>query len=130
MTIPSDLASRIGIKPQPTDPTIEMHIADGSVVKAKKMTIPSPRVGKFTLTDVDCVVMPPNKQDVPSLLGQSFLSHFTHKVDAGRLILTRIEPDEQPARRADAVRGRAGSKRSTKGGSGTKASSVKTDNNP
>ncbi len=130
VTISSDLASKIGIKPQPGDPTIQMHIADGSVVNAKKMTIPSMRVGKFTLTDVICAVMPPSKQDVSPLLGQSFLSHFTHKVDAGRLVLTRIEPDEPAARPAASSRARPGSKRSTKAGSRTSASSVKTGNNP
>ncbi len=130
VTISSALAARIGLKPRANDRTIQMHVADGSVVEARKTTIPLMRVGKFTLTDVDCAIMPPNKRDAPLLLGQSFLSHFTHKVDAGRLILTRIEPDEPPARAAAPSRGRPGAKRSTKAGSGTNASSLKTGNNP
>jgi aspartyl protease family protein len=123
VTISSDLASRIGLKPTGNDPVIRLHVADGSEIFAKQMTIPSMRVGKFTLEDVVCAVMPPNKTDAPLLLGGSFLSHFTHKVDGGRLILTRIDAGNGPDRSTSpAGKSRTSGKRSPRQGSGSAAS--------
>jgi clan AA aspartic protease (TIGR02281 family) len=88
-TISDDLASRIGVKPQSLDRTISVHLGDGAVVEAKQKTIPSVRVGKFTLHDVPCAVVPPEKGDVPPRLGQSFLQHFAYKIEpaADRVLL-------------------------------------------
>ena len=66
------------------------------MIKTRKMTILSMRVGKFTIANVECAVMPDNKGDVDPLLGQSFLKHF--KVDfspeTGKLSLKRIDTEE------------------------------------
>ena len=78
------------------DAPIELTTADGTVIKTRKMTILSMRVGKFTIANVECAVMPDNKGDVDPLLGQSFLKHF--KVDfspeTGKLSLKRIDTEE------------------------------------
>ena len=60
------------------------------------MTIPSLRVGKFTIKDVECVVMPTEKKNVPALLGQSFHKHFTYKFtpETGKLVLSKVETPE------------------------------------
>ncbi|WP_422931225.1 TIGR02281 family clan AA aspartic protease [Singulisphaera sp. PoT] len=95
----SDLASKIGLKPSESDPTIECQIADGSIVEAKKMTIPSVRVGKFTIKDVECAVMPPSKKEISPLLGGSFNKYFDYKIvpDSGKLILSKVDTGEEPA---------------------------------
>jgi clan AA aspartic protease (TIGR02281 family) len=98
-TISTELALRIGLNPDTSDEVISLKVADGSIIKAKRMIIPSLRIGKFTVTDVECTVMPPDKRDVPPLLGQSFLRHFTFKVtgDSGRLIVSKVETGDPTA---------------------------------
>jgi len=59
--IPARLAAEIGLNVSPSDPEIRCETADGTVVVAKQKTIPVMRVGRFTVTDVDCAVMPPRK---------------------------------------------------------------------
>jgi hypothetical protein len=46
-----------------------------------------------------CVVMPSDKGNVAPLLGQSFLQRFDFKYTqgSGRLVLTKVEPDEPAA---------------------------------
>jgi hypothetical protein len=64
------------------------------------MTIPSIRVGKFTIQNVECAVAPADRQDSPLLLGGSFLKHFVYHVkpDAGKLTLTKVDtPDDAAA---------------------------------
>jgi clan AA aspartic protease (TIGR02281 family) len=107
VVLPADLAASIGLKPGKDDPTVQAHVADGSIVEAKQMTIPSVRVGKFTVNDVVCIIMPADKQDVAPLLGQTFLKNFTHRVngETGTLVLTQVETPEaeKPAPRTKAA---------------------------
>ncbi len=93
-TLSAELASRFGLKP--TGRTVECEVADGTKVMAKEMIIRTMRIGRLSVKDVTCVVMPKEKGDVAPLLGQSFLSRFDFKYTqgSGRLILTNVEPDE------------------------------------
>jgi clan AA aspartic protease (TIGR02281 family) len=84
VTISTALATQIGLKPRPDDPTRDLTTADNTVVKAKIITVPSVRIGKITLTNVECAVMPPEKGDVTPLLGRSFLGRLDeHKITKG-----------------------------------------------
>ena len=107
VVLPADLAAAIGLKPGKDDPTVRAHVADGSIVEAKQMTIPSVRVGKFTVNNVVCIVMPADKEDVPPLLGQTFLKNFIHKFngESGTLVLSQVDTPEadKPAPRAKAT---------------------------
>jgi clan AA aspartic protease (TIGR02281 family) len=104
-TISSALAKKIGLKPRPDDSTVHLKTADGTVVDSKLMTIPSVRVGKFTIPNVECAVMPAEKGDVDPLLGQSFLKFF--KVDfspeLGRLNLKKVETAEADSSSLDRI---------------------------
>jgi len=124
VTISTELARRIGLTPQATDRPIELHVADGSVIEARQMTIPSVRVGKFTLNNVVCAVMPADKRDAPLLLGQTFINQFTHKVEAGRLILSKVET-EPPADKPPPKKRLTRSNRSTKAATGKNAAAVR-----
>jgi aspartyl protease family protein len=104
-TIPAGLADELGLKPSPSDPVVRCETADGTVVEAKRMTVPTMRVGRFVVNDVDCAVMPTGKGEVAPLLGQSFHRHFTYKFtpESGHLVMSRVEglePAPQPARPA------------------------------
>jgi aspartyl protease family protein len=128
VVLSADLAAQIGLKPGPDTPSVTAHVADGSEVKAYRMVVPSIRVGKFTVNNVDCVVMPPDKKDVAPLLGQTFQRHFSvHlNVGAGKLVLSRIEtgadgapsastPDAPAAPKAKASSKTGRGRRTTKG---------------
>ena len=94
-TISAKLAGRIGLKPKTADPTVRLTTADGTVVEAKQLVIPSVRVGKFTVQNVECAVMPAEKGDVDPLLGQTFFKHFKVEYSAGarKLSLKKLDTD-------------------------------------
>jgi clan AA aspartic protease (TIGR02281 family) len=93
-TLPAELAAELGLKP--TGRSVECVVADGTKVTAKEMTIRTVSVGRLTVKDVTCVVMPRDRGDVAPLLGQSFLQRFDYKYTqgSGRLILNKVEPNE------------------------------------
>src|SRR5262249_32362255 len=57
VVLPFELAAQIGLTPGPDTPSVTAQVADGSKVQASKMAIPSVRVGKFTVSNIDCIVM-------------------------------------------------------------------------
>jgi clan AA aspartic protease (TIGR02281 family) len=100
MTLPAELASRLSLKS--TGRTVDCVVADGSKVAAKEMIIRSVTIGRMTVKNVTCVVMPNEKGDIAPLLGQSFLSRFDYRYTqgTGRLVLSKVEPNESaPARK-------------------------------
>ena len=110
-TISPKLASRIGLKLKTADPTVRLTTADGTVVEAKRLVIPSVRVGKFTIQNVECAVMPAEKGDVDPLLGQTFFKHFKveFSAEAGRLSLKKLDTD------GDGAETKTSAKATTKG---------------
>jgi clan AA aspartic protease (TIGR02281 family) len=98
-TISAKLASRIGFRPKVGDPTVRLKTADGTEVEAKRIVIPTVRVGKFTIPNVECAVMPLEKGDVDPLLGQSFFRSFKVEFspDAGKLNLKKVNIDADAA---------------------------------
>lgn len=110
-TISAKLASRIGLKLKTGDPTVQLTTADGTVVEAKRLVIPSVRVGKFTVRNVECAVMPAEKGDVDPLLGQTFFKHFKveFSAEAGRLSLKKLDTD------GDGAETKTSAKATTKG---------------
>jgi clan AA aspartic protease (TIGR02281 family) len=94
MTLSAELASRMNLKP--TDRTMQCVVADGTKVTAQVMIIRTVSIGRLTVRDVTCAVMPKDKGDVTPLLGQSFLQRFDYKYTqgSGRLVLNKVEPNE------------------------------------
>jgi clan AA aspartic protease (TIGR02281 family) len=97
-TISAKLAKEIGLKPSPTDSPVELTVADGTRVQGRKMTIPLVRVGKTTVKNVECAVMPESKRDVDPLLGQSFFKNLTIEFnqDTGRLKISKVDTAAGP----------------------------------
>jgi aspartyl protease family protein len=128
-TISAELASRIGLKPRDSDRPVELHVADGGIVKANLMTIPSMRVGKFTVENVACAVMPPGRNEIPLLLGQSFHRHFTYKFtpESGRLVLSNVETTDQQTKDTRPRSKTTKSRRSSRSASGTLAPAAAPD---
>jgi clan AA aspartic protease (TIGR02281 family) len=92
-TLRADLAQRAGLKPSSSDPSIQLRAADGAVTEGRLVKLASVRVGKFTIENVDCAVMPADKKDAPALLGGTFLRNFTYNMNAetGSLKLSRVD---------------------------------------
>jgi len=100
--LPSDMANELGMKPTDQNPTVKMQLADGKVVEGKMMQLHAVQVGKFKVENVDCAVLPADLVAAQPLLGGSFLSNFSYKVDSQnkKLHLIRVgqEGDVVPAK--------------------------------
>ena len=95
IVLPYKVAIDVDMSPSGNAPTIRPRLADGHVVECKQVYAKTVRLGKFTVENVECGVMPADCPDVASVLGQSFLRHFTYKIDnvKGKLTITQIEGD-------------------------------------
>lgn len=67
--------------------------ADGSEVPGYLKKIDSVRVGKFTVENVECVVLHALAVWAPALLGMSFLGHFKFELDSSRSELKMVKVD-------------------------------------
>jgi aspartyl protease family protein len=96
VTIPLALAEKMDMKPTSMSPEILLSVADGRTIKANLVTAKSVRVGKFTVENVECAVMPESATNAPTLLGQSFLEKFSFQIDsaAGQLVMTKVDGEE------------------------------------
>ena len=93
VALPWAVAQQAGLTPTANDPTMQIQVADGRVLQAKRVIAKTVRVGKFVAKDVECTVLPPEYAQADCLLGLSFLQHFSFKVDAaaGKLIMSQIQ---------------------------------------
>ena len=90
--LPYKLAGEMGLTPSATDPEVTCILADGHTVKCKMVFAKTVRVGKFTVDHVEVGVMPQDCPEAGAMLGQSFLKHFTFRIDNanGRLIMAQV----------------------------------------
>src|SRR5271165_4597003 len=116
-TISAKLANRIGLKPKASDPSVQLKTADGTVVAAKRLVIPSVRVGKFTVQNVESAVMPAEKGDVDPLLGQTFFKHFKveYSAEARKLSLKKLDTDGDETKSMADADAKPSTKATTKG---------------
>ena len=100
ISLPWKMAVDIGLMPQEDDPTIQLSLADGSIVQGWQKTAETVRVGKFTVKDVECAVMPQHLGNAAPLLGLSFFKHFTFKIDTAnaKLVMAKVETSESGGR--------------------------------
>ena len=99
ISLPWSMAAAIDMSPTAGDPTMQVQMADGGVVTATRKIASKVRVGKFTVENVECAVMPRELTEAAPLLGLSFLKHFTFKIDTAnaKLIMSKVEPLEKPS---------------------------------
>ncbi len=100
VVLPWKTAVAVGLTPTSQDRTLELTLADGRTVEAKEKFAETLRVGKFVVEKVRCAVMPQELTHAPPLLGQSFLKHFTYKIDPanGKLVMSKVETPESGGR--------------------------------
>ena len=92
IVLPYKMAGEVGLTPSSNDPTITCILADGHLVKCKMVCAKTVRVGKFSVDHVECGVMPADCPEAGAMLGQSFLKHFTFRIDNanGKLIMAQV----------------------------------------
>ena len=102
IAMPWSVAKAAGMTPTEDDPTIHVSVADGRQVPAKEVTAKKVRVGKFTVEDVRCCVMPEEFHEAPCLLGLSFMGNFSFKIDTaeGKLIMSQIKESGSSGRQS------------------------------
>ena len=92
VSITTELAEKLGMKPAASDPKVTLVVADGRKTEARMMTIKRVRVGQFSVENVECAVLPPEVKGDNNLLGGTFLEHFVYRMDLGaqRLHLSQV----------------------------------------
>ena len=100
ITLPFEVAKKVGLTPGEQDPTVQMRLANGSVIEGKLMTLKTVRVGRFGADNVSCVVLQEGLTDAQTMLGTSFLSHFVVKMSqrSNELYLTEVGTDSPAAK--------------------------------
>ena len=118
VVLPYKTAVDVGLDPSSDAPTIRVILADGHIVECKQVTAATVRLGKFTVENLECGVMPANCPNAASVLGQGFLRHFTYKIDnvKGKLTITQIEGDKAQ-HRGKPVKGQPRGKKTPKAAS-------------
>jgi aspartyl protease family protein len=123
LSIPAKLAEEMDLRPDSQSRTILLKIADGSIIEGKLVFAKTVRVGKFTIENVECAVLPESAVAAEPLLGQSFLGKFTFQLDGnvGTLSMTKVDGEEgnakprptpKPKPEKPAPKGKPGSKKS------------------
>ncbi|MCU0880925.1 MAG: retroviral-like aspartic protease family protein, partial [Pirellulaceae bacterium] len=93
ISLPLAVAAKFGLRPTSKDEEIILQLADGRI-RGHKMTIPSVRVGKFTVEMVECAVLGEEAINAEPLLGMSSLENFKFEIDAGSRKLTMVKVGE------------------------------------
>ena len=93
VSLSAQAAADCGVVVKPSDPELTLQLADGSRISARRVQIPSVRVGKFTVENVNAAVLGPQAVGAEPLLGMSFLENFAFEIKAaeGSLHLTRVQ---------------------------------------
>lgn len=96
LSLPYLFAKDLGITVTETDPVVQLQMADGKLVDARRVSLESVQVGEFICNDVEAFVLPEDLSAASPLLGNTFLSNFTYEIDPvrGKLILSRLTKEE------------------------------------
>lgn len=97
ISLPFAMAKEMGVEPTSSDTEIVVSLADGSEVPGYLKKLASVRVGKFTVENVDCVVLDQRAIRAPALLGMSFLGQFKFELDSNRAELKMVKVDVDAA---------------------------------
>jgi hypothetical protein len=90
-TVSAELAEKIGLKPPDSDRPITIVVAKGKKVQARRVEVPSIRLGRLTFARVMVAVLTESEGDVEPRLGQSLLHHVMVDSDptSGDLLIAR-----------------------------------------
>lgn len=93
VVLPYKVAETVGLSINSDSPTIKLQLADGeTTIEAQLATAKTVRLGRFSLKNVQCAVLPGNLPNAPALLGMTFLGQFNFKIDKeqSKLVLSAV----------------------------------------
>lgn len=93
--IPFPIAKEMGLEPVGSDERIQLVLADGREIPGFLKKAGSIRVGKFTVEDVEVVVLDEVAVAANPVLGMSFLGNFKFEVDKARGVLKMVKIDAE-----------------------------------
>lgn len=93
LLVPAPLATEFDVVPTVGDEEVQCFMADGRVVRGVRKTLRSVRVGRFTVENVECVVLGPEAVNAELLLGMGFLRNFKFEIDADAATLSLVRID-------------------------------------
>lgn len=93
LLVPAPLATEFDVVPTVGDEEVQCFMADGRVVRGVRKTLRSVRVGRFTVDNVECVVLGPEAVNAELLLGMGFLRNFKFEIDADAATLSLVRID-------------------------------------
>ncbi|MCA9080543.1 MAG: retroviral-like aspartic protease family protein [Planctomycetaceae bacterium] len=100
VSLPFAMAQKLGIKVnEEEDETITLKIANGDEIYGYPKTIPSLKVGKFTVENVECVVLESLAAEAEPLLGMSFLGNFKFEINSSEKSLSLMRLEETTGKR-------------------------------
>ncbi len=96
VVLPWRVAQQMGVKPGDEDRSVRLQTADGRTMMGKMVVVDRIRVGRFTVENVECVIMPEQMHEGLALLGLSFFKHFNFRIDnaSGKLTLAKVDSGE------------------------------------
>lgn len=88
----SRAAAEAGVRPEEGNPSARVSTVDGRKILARKARLATLQIGRCTLEEVECLVLPGASGDVPSRLGVRVVGTYASRVDsdAGTLVLTQV----------------------------------------
>lgn len=86
-TLSTSMAEAAGLTIPPTSPTVELPVQRNRTVKARVLRLPSVRLGKHVLRDVEAYVLPPEAEDLGAQLGLDALGDRIAREQPDRLRL-------------------------------------------
>ena len=89
--LPAKTANKLGVEVKADAPLITLVMADGREIQGKRVVLAKVRVGKFTVENVEAVVLGANAVAAEPLLGMSFLGHFKFEVNSQQRKLTMVK---------------------------------------
>jgi clan AA aspartic protease (TIGR02281 family) len=113
------VAAELGVRPEEGESVVTMATADGRALPARRVSLDSVRVGRFQAAHVECLVLPADYGEAPSLLGGSFLNRFATKLELASETIALTQVVAKPSSRTGRTSGTKSS--ATSRGSRSKA---------
>ena len=95
ISLPARTAADLGIKVPVDAPKLQLILADGRLIPARRVTLSKVRVGQFEADNIDAAVLDATATGAEPLLGMSYLGNFKFEVNAPEksLKMLRVETE-------------------------------------
>lgn len=96
VSLPAETAAKLGIEIPASAVRMQLVLADGRTIGARRVILPRVRVGQFEAHDVEAAVLEDSAVRAEPLLGMSFLGNFRFQIDPSSRSLKMLRVGEEP----------------------------------